>query len=62
MKTKKKPLHALRVTLSDMRSNSGAPSAPAPLDWVVSHQTPFPWLNTVTFMPAAPLARVDEGK
>lgn len=55
--TKKKPLHALRVTLSAMRPNSGAPAAPPPLDWVVSHQTPFPWLNTVTFMPAT---RLDE--
>ena len=34
--------------LSEVRPNSGQPA-----DWAVSHQSPFPWLNTIAFLPAA---------
>lgn len=55
--TKKKPQPVLRVTLSEVRPNSGTSGACAPLDLVVSHQSPFPWLNTVTFVAACPALR-----
>jgi hypothetical protein len=56
MLTKKKPARPPRVTLSEMRANAGTPQASAALDLVVSHQSPFPWLNTVTWLvpPAKP--------
>lgn len=58
--TKKKPVPSLRVTLSEVRPNSGTSGAVAPLDLIVSHQSPFPWLNTVTFAAACPGIREDQ--
>ena len=36
------------ASLAELRPNTGA--APA---FAVAHQSPFPWLNTVAFLPAA---------
>lgn len=55
----KKKLQELRATFAEMRPNAGLPAAPAQLDLVVS-QSPFPWLNTVSFVAAAPAAREEE--
>lgn len=60
MSLKKKTIQALRVSLFEMRSNTATPPVTAPLDWAVSHQTPFPWLNSVSYLPAAPPPRCDE--
>lgn len=57
---KKKPLQALRATFAAVRPNAPAPSGAEAIDWVVSHQSPFPWLNTVMFLPATTPARGDE--
>lgn len=40
-----------RVTLSEVRPNSGTPTTPAPLSWVLGQQSPFPWVYTVALLP-----------
>lgn len=38
------------ASLAELRPNTGA----VPVIWAVSHQSPFPWLNTVAFLPTIP--------
>jgi hypothetical protein len=40
-----------RLTPNEVRPNSGAPAAPAALQWVIHHQSPLPWVNSVTLWP-----------
>lgn len=47
----KQPKKVTRLTPNEVRPNSGAPSAPAPLQWVIHHQSPLPWVNSVTLWP-----------
>ncbi len=44
MVNKPKPL----ASLAELRPNTGATPA-----FAVAHQSPFPWLNTVAFLPVA---------
>ena len=38
-----------RMSPHELRPNSGTP-APAPMQWVV-HQSPLPWINSVSLWP-----------
>lgn len=40
-----------RLTPNEVRPNSGSPAAAAPLQWVVHHQSPLPWINSVMLWP-----------
>jgi hypothetical protein len=42
---------ALRMTPNEVRPNCGPATAPAPLQWVLAHQSPLPWINSVTLWP-----------
>lgn len=43
----------IRLTPNEVRPNSGVPANPPALQWVVHHQSPLPWINSVTLWPLA---------